>query len=247
LPASSGPLVVLRAATAGRPLFLVHAGEGDVSVYGQMVRRLPERPVYGFQSVGLDGEQPPLMNISRMASLYLQHVVLRDPIGPYLLGGARMGASVAFEMARQLAEQGRAVGLVALFDFAPPATRWLARPTQVLTNSRDRLRILGWNLIRALRRKQKHRWLADYRAFIAKINCHSRHDYQPGFYNGTITVFLTGDRKGKRHEQLPRYAREVRLLSVPGGRNEMFVQPAVNELARQLERCLNSADQEERP
>ena len=43
--ASSRPLVVLREAKAGRPLFLIHSGQGDVVTYGLLVRRLRERPV----------------------------------------------------------------------------------------------------------------------------------------------------------------------------------------------------------
>ncbi|MGA3285473.1 MAG: non-ribosomal peptide synthetase, partial [Verrucomicrobiota bacterium] len=42
---SPSPLVPLRAADAGRPLFLIHSGQGDVTTYGLLVRRLPGRPI----------------------------------------------------------------------------------------------------------------------------------------------------------------------------------------------------------
>ena len=68
---SPSPLVTLRTADTGRPLFLVHSGQGEVTSYGLLVRRLAGRPIYGLQSVGLQGEGWPLMSIRAMARRYL--------------------------------------------------------------------------------------------------------------------------------------------------------------------------------
>jgi len=45
-----------------------------------------------------------------------------QPHGPYFLGGWSLGGNLAFEMSRQLVEQGERVGLLALLDAAalPP-------------------------------------------------------------------------------------------------------------------------------
>ena len=239
---SGGPLILMRASDAGRPLFLVHSGEGDLAVYGQLARQLSNRPIYGIQSAGLNGEGPPLTSIPAAARRYLREITRVQPDGPYLLGGSRMGALVAFELARQLARQRRTVGMVAMLDFLPPKPRRpFAGLIDVLTGARDHLRILGWTLIRVLRRNRKADWLPDYRAFVAKMNCHSRHNYSPAYYPGTITVFLTADRKapeGERRIDMSQFAREVRVITISGERTGMFTRPAVDELARQLQTAI---------
>jgi len=239
---SDEPLILMRASDSGRPLFLVHSGEGDLAVYGQLVRRLSNRPIYGIQSAGLNGEGPPLTSIPAAARRYLREITRVQSDGPYLLGGSRMGALVAFEMARQLARQNRTVAMVAMLDFLPPKPRRpFASLVDVLTRARDRLRILGWTLIRVLRRNRKADWLTDYRAFVAKMNCHSRHDYSPAYYPGTITVFLTADRKapaGERRIDMSQFAREVRVVTISGERTGMFARPAVDELAQQLQTAI---------
>ncbi|HYA78975.1 MAG TPA: AMP-binding protein, partial [Candidatus Nitrosopolaris sp.] len=118
---SPSPLVPLRAGTTGRPLFLIHGGKGDVATYGLLTRRLPGRPIYGLQSIGLQGESWPLMSIPAMARRYLSEVIARDSTGPYLLAGTCMGGRIAFEMAQILVERGRPVGLLALLDTNRPA------------------------------------------------------------------------------------------------------------------------------
>ena len=146
---SSSPLVVLRQSTTGNPLF-VHAGHGNVAGYGQLARRLPERAVYGLQAIGLDGDSAPVQGIPAMARVYLREVLARQPQGPIHLGGARMGALVAFEMAHQLRRQGRSVGLVAMIDFyPPPPKKMFAREVEAVRALRDRVRILGWSAFRA--------------------------------------------------------------------------------------------------
>jgi len=243
---SHSPLILMRASETGRPLFLVHSGEGDIAVYGQLARRLSGRPVYGIQSIGLNGDGTPLISIPAMARSYLKEISAVQPSGPYLLGGSRMGAMVAFEMARQLAQRGQKAGLVAMLDFIPPQPqRFWTRPVSALTGVRDQLRVLRWTMIRRLRRNRKMQWLPDYRAFVAKMNCHSRHDYSPGFYNGTVTLFVTADRKppdGEKRIEMSQIARDARTILISGERTGLFTRPVVDELAARMQTCLAEAD-----
>ncbi|WP_240359930.1 thioesterase domain-containing protein, partial [Pyxidicoccus trucidator] len=120
VPAPFSPLVPVQRGGARRPLFLVHAVGGNVLGYAELARRLgPEQPVFGLQSQGLDGQQPPLDSVQEMAALYLESLRTVQPHGPYLLGGWSMGAVVAFEMARQLQARGESVELLALVDPSP--------------------------------------------------------------------------------------------------------------------------------
>jgi amino acid adenylation domain-containing protein len=106
----------------GRPPFLCIPGVGgNVLGFYDLARQLgSDQPVYGLQARGLDGKSEPLTRIEDMAAHYIREVRAVLPTGPFLLGGASFGGSVAFEMARQLERDGQHVALVALFDtFAP--------------------------------------------------------------------------------------------------------------------------------
>jgi amino acid adenylation domain-containing protein len=248
---SPGPLVLLRTATAGRPLFLIHGGQGDVATYGLLARRLPDRPIYGLQSVGLQGESWPLMSIPGMARRYLSEIISKDPTGPYLLAGTCMGGRIAFEMAQMLIQQGRPVGLLALLDTNCPTPgsqshRLRERLFGPLHNEvRDAFRILRWSMARAAGFAQRASWLPDYRRFVFHMSSRANRRYKPAFYPGALTLFITADTTFPGEDLrlcMRRYAQETRVVTVPGGRPGLFVRPAVDELARQLQSVLELAD-----
>jgi amino acid adenylation domain-containing protein len=113
-------LVPLRASGSRPPFFCVHAVGGNVLEYHDLARRLSDdQPFYGLQSVGLDRKQQPLLTIEAMAAHYLSEIRQLQPQGPYYLGGRSFGGTVAFEMARQLCEQGESVALLAMLDTYP--------------------------------------------------------------------------------------------------------------------------------
>ena len=115
-------------APGGPSLFLVHDGDGEVLLYLNLARRLPdELAVYGLEPHGHDRCPTILTTVPAMARHYVEQVRAVVPAGPYLLGGLCAGGTIAFEMARQLREAGRPVGLVALLDAAD--ARAVARPT----------------------------------------------------------------------------------------------------------------------
>ena len=58
-----------------------------------------------------------------MATAYLKEIRQIQPKGPYYLGGRSFGGTVAYEMARQLIEQGEKIALLAIFDSYPKG--WL--------------------------------------------------------------------------------------------------------------------------
>jgi thioesterase domain-containing protein len=90
---------------------------GNVVCFAELNRELgPDQPFYGLQSVGLDGSEPPLQSIEDMAELYIDEICSVQPCGPYVLSGACFGATVAYEMARQLLAAGEEVAFVGLLD-----------------------------------------------------------------------------------------------------------------------------------
>ncbi len=110
-------LVPIRAEGTRPPLFLVHAVFGDVLCFADLVKALgPEQPCYGLQARGLDGAVPPLRRVEEIARYYVDEIRTVRPSGPYCIGGLSSGATIAYEMARQLLASGDEVALLASFD-----------------------------------------------------------------------------------------------------------------------------------
>jgi thioesterase domain-containing protein len=112
-------LVPIRPEGERPPLFLVHAGFGDVLCFAGVVKALgPEQPCYGLQARGLDGATSPLNRVEDIARYYIEEIRTVQPAGPYRIGGLSSGATIAYEMAQQLRASGERVALLASFDGA---------------------------------------------------------------------------------------------------------------------------------
>ncbi|MGN6642113.1 MAG: amino acid adenylation domain-containing protein, partial [Verrucomicrobiota bacterium] len=107
------------------PLFFVHgAGGGMFWGYINLSRHLgQDQPVYGLRSRGLDGREE-FATVEEMAAQYITDLRAVQPRGPYHIGGYCFGGNVAYEMARQLKEQGEEVAVLALFNCAPANSRY---------------------------------------------------------------------------------------------------------------------------
>jgi amino acid adenylation domain-containing protein len=117
----SSPLIALREQGTQPPVFFVHPVGGHVVCYRELARQLgDDRPFFALQADGLDGEAEPEVRIEAMAARYVEAIRGAQPEGPYLLGGWSFGGVVAFEMARQLSEQGEPVATLALIDCPAP-------------------------------------------------------------------------------------------------------------------------------
>lgn len=142
-------LVPLRATGTKTPFFCVAGGGGNALCFHQLARKLPpDRPFYGLQAVGLDGQRAPLRHVEDMAAEYIKEIRAVQARGPYLLGGHCFGAWIAFEMAHQLQQQGAEIGLVVVIDAPAPLPRpahpahdlvdqaaWIARFGRVLSEA----------------------------------------------------------------------------------------------------------------
>jgi amino acid adenylation domain-containing protein len=123
-PAASQILVEMKSGS-GIPFFCVHPVGGDVLCYRNLAAEIGlARPFYAFRAPEADGEAASDLAISipKMAAIYIQEMRRAQPRGPYALGGWSMGGLVAFEMARQLRQEGETLALLALFDTYAPTT-----------------------------------------------------------------------------------------------------------------------------
>jgi acyl carrier protein len=248
---SPSPLVTLRDGAGERPLFLIHSGQGDVASYGLLARRLTERPIYGLQSIALQGESWPLMSVPAMARRYLPEIVAKDATGPYLLAGTCMGGMVAFELAQMLVQQGKKVGLLGLLDTgfprpSPEHQKWRKRIyVSLRTPVHEAWGMLRWKIIRALGLGRNSRLLRAYRRFVARMNSRASRSYRPGFYPGEITLFITVGAKFTREDprlMMRSLAKTTRVISISGNRAGLFAKPAVDELARQLQSAMENVE-----
>jgi thioesterase domain-containing protein len=112
-------LVAIQPAGSRPPFFCVHPAGGDVLCFQALSHHLgPDQPFYGLQSRGLGVGEEPLESLEEMAASYRAEIA-RITAGPYHLGGWSLGGAVAFELARQLAAEGKEVALLAVVDGTP--------------------------------------------------------------------------------------------------------------------------------
>ncbi len=124
-PVAWSPLVPIQPDGSRRPFFCVPGTGGSVVYLRDMAQALRkyDRPVYGFQSAGLDGRTSPLDSVEELAAANVAALLELQKEGPYFLGGHSFGSWVALEMTHQLKKQGREVALLAILDTAAPAER----------------------------------------------------------------------------------------------------------------------------
>jgi thioesterase domain-containing protein len=85
--------------------------------YNSLIKCLNiSQSIYGIQPVGLDGSNTPLESIEAMAAHYVKEIRAFQPQGPYLIMGYSSGGVIAYEMARQLREQGFEVSFLCLIE-----------------------------------------------------------------------------------------------------------------------------------
>jgi amino acid adenylation domain-containing protein len=115
------PLVAIQRTGSKPPFFCAHPIGGNVLGYVDLGRHLaPEQPFYGLQAPGVDGQREPYTQIPDLAAYYIEAIRGLQMSGPYFLGGHSFGGLVAFEMARQLKQQGHEVALLTLMDTPAP-------------------------------------------------------------------------------------------------------------------------------
>jgi surfactin synthase thioesterase subunit/acyl carrier protein len=133
-------LVPIQSGGSKPPLFLVHPCSGEVPLYRVLAGHLgQDRPIYGLQAIGLDGNHAPHNRVEQMVAHYIKEIQIIQPEGPYFLGGKHIGYRVAIEIGRQLIDRGHHVELVVIFGgFTPPAMprfsrEWTARQVEKLS------------------------------------------------------------------------------------------------------------------
>ena len=104
------------------PLFCFPGAGGNVLYLHSLAAHLgKDQPCYGLQPPGLDGKSITPSSIDALAALHQKELLKVQPQGPYFLAGHSFGGQVAFELARQLEQQGETVALLAILDTSAPS------------------------------------------------------------------------------------------------------------------------------
>ncbi|MBW8638289.1 hypothetical protein K1W69_13920 [Hoeflea sp. WL0058] len=110
-------LVPLRSGGGRTPIFIVHGAAGLLFPSAAFMDGFhADQPIYAFQVPGYDGHFEPLDSVEEIATEYLRCMRMVSQDGPWHLAGFCHGSWIAFEMAIQLAEEGRKPLSLTLLD-----------------------------------------------------------------------------------------------------------------------------------
>jgi thioesterase domain-containing protein len=116
-------IIPLRDKGDGPAIFCVHSMGGDLATFRHLVQALgPDVNFYGIQAHPDRVDPGFASSLERMAAYYVSELLAFQPEGPYILGGASLGSTVALEMARQIEATGNKVELLIAIDGAPQNT-----------------------------------------------------------------------------------------------------------------------------
>ena len=99
------------------PLFLIHPIGGSIFWYKYLARYFDHRrSLYAIQDPGIEAHEFLFETLEEMAAFYVEIIQTIQNSGPYLLGGASFGATIAIEIAKQLQGRGEIVEFIGLLD-----------------------------------------------------------------------------------------------------------------------------------
>lgn len=197
------PVIAFRSHGAGHPLFYISPpGEAMLS-YAYFVHHLNiDRPCYGLQPLGLDGEQAPHTTTEGMAAHFIREIRAIQPNGPYLLAGTCFGGMIAVEVGRQLQGLGQQIAFLGLLDtpFPNPTlgskVSWHLRSLQALQPKDqfayvlERIKRRTARLLGQFYLKRKRAVPAGLRHLYAEAGvAQATNNYIPDHYQGKITLF----------------------------------------------------------
>ncbi|UCE20079.1 MAG: amino acid adenylation domain-containing protein [Gemmatimonadota bacterium] len=250
-PAHWSSLVAIQSEGTKLPFFWVPPAAADVISLADLARHLgPDRPFYGLQPLGLEGNQSPHAHVEEMAAHYIKEIRNIQSEGPYLLGGICFGGIVAFEMACRLHEQNDSVAFLALLDSSqpPPLISLRDYVPRLLLHHLPRGQ-LTYCLKKDLREKgTKWKWKLSRshggRRFYRVWNVHetARRAYVPRPYPGRITLFESREFRIR----FPDYEARWSALTEEGldchtiacDHGDFLHEPYVRIVAEKLKNCL---------
>ena len=250
-PLGEGPAFYCAAGMGGNPL----------NLRALALQMGIDQPFYGLQPQGLDGMSKLHRTVPEMAAHYMAEIRVKQPRGPYYLGGYSGGGVVAFEMARQLAEQGEHIGALVFLDSVAPCVELPSIPgklnrhleglrdggprylVEAILGSGGRLVASAASIIRKpLRRLLPYHYRLEN---IADTWNEAFAAYRPPPYVGDAIIFraskgfVLGFDIGRLNGWDRWILGKIEVNECPGDHSSMCEQPHVRVLARRLKAYLH--------
>ncbi|MFO7612653.1 MAG: thioesterase domain-containing protein [Clostridia bacterium] len=112
-------LVPVKESGNKKPLICVHTDNGDTTTYRYIGNYMEsERPVLALRFRMNKMKWPVPLTFDFLARQYAGEITRNDPDGPYFICGYCWGGVLAFKIASVLMEEGREIGMLAMFDSA---------------------------------------------------------------------------------------------------------------------------------
>ena len=228
-------LVCLQKNTSRPPLFLAPPVAGNIFWYIQLAQQLKHvQPVYGLQDPGLFSNQHEFTSIIEMASYYLQLIKKQQKHGPYYIGGASFGATIAVEMARQLLMENEQIAFLGIFD------GWAYYP-EVIVQQKYLQEVL-WQQYHNMRRQLT---TVEGKLFPPKIKLHlQRNQMLQHYVMPELKIDVTLFKAKKTLEVLRqmddpdnhwrKFMPQLTTYQVLGDHETMFYLPQLNDLVEKL-------------
>jgi acyl-CoA synthetase (AMP-forming)/AMP-acid ligase II/acyl carrier protein len=129
----AAPVVTVRDAGAGLPVFVAHDFHGSIFPARGLITALGvDQPVYGLRAAAWEGRTTEAKSLEELAADYACDVRAKAGDGPVVVFGHDHGSTLAFETARQLSAAGTEVALLVLSTGEPPPGEDAPRPARRL-------------------------------------------------------------------------------------------------------------------
>ena len=246
------------------PVFGVPGHNGDVFCYRLLAQQLgDDQPFFGLQPPGADGQREPLTCIEDLAAYFAAQIRAYRPDGPYVITGYCAGGTIAFELARQLLEQGATIRCVALFTSPyPTAYRALSQLRQRVAGEVERVSTHARALL-SLSNRERRQYITQrlrdrkerrnappappdpvevLRAKVQAATIVGLRRYAPRHFDGRLSLFLPNSgwlRPGSPMLRWRRVARETDTYVGPDGcdGDHMLLEPHVPVFADLFRSC----------
>ena len=118
----SAKLVAINKYASNQPkIFCVPGAEGNIMAFAELGAALENKiNLYAFQPKGIIGLAHPDHSVEIVAANYIKKMMEMQPTGPYNIAGYSFGGQVAYEITKQLKEQGEEVNHLFLIDANAP-------------------------------------------------------------------------------------------------------------------------------
>jgi len=239
-PALKDPAMIeLRESTSRMPLLCFPGNCGGVFPFYPLSERLePARGVYVVSYSYLD-RSTPLASMKGLAASCLEGIRTVQPAGPYHLAGYCFGASVAYEVARQLTAAGESVSLLALLDPELGAKPWTWR--RKATDRATKLASWVRSLVAGPPPEPPSQGMGEVlqarisRYQMAALSIHK--NYRHRACDCRVSIFYATE--GSEEAHLPYWQGLARAgienFSIPGNHWTMLQEPNVSRLAEILQ------------